>query len=205
MSYTVDALGKACPIPVILAKKALDAGQKPLTVLVDNTTAVENLRRLGSSSHLEVSVSQISGGFAVALGGGNDSQDAAAPVSSPSSAPVCGPAGCGTAIFIGKDHVGEGEGELGANLMKMYLYTLSQADWIPASVLFMNSGVRLPAGEDEAVLESIRTLAEKGSEVLVCGTCLSFYNLTEQLKVGTVSNMYDIVERMASAAKVITV
>ena len=129
----------------------------------------------------------------------------AAPAAAALPAPACTAAGCGTAVFIGKDHVGEGVGELGGNLMKMFLYTLSQADWVPASVLFMNSGVRLPAGEEQQVIDSIRALLDKGAEVLVCGTCLSFYGLTEQVKVGTVSNMYDIVERMAGAAKVITV
>ena len=200
MSYTLDAMGKACPMPVIMAKKALEAGQTPLSVLVDNAAAVENLKRLGASAGLPVTSAGTDGGFAVLFGEGTAEAPAA-----PAAAPACTPAGCGTAVFIGKDHVGEGEGELGGNLMKMFLYTLSQADWVPASVLFMNSGVRLPAGEEEQVIDSIRTLLDKGAEVLVCGTCLSFYGLTEQVKVGTVSNMYDIVERMASAAKVITV
>ena len=96
MSYTVDAMGKACPTPVILAKKALDAGQSPLTVLVDNQIAVENLRRLGASSQLQVEVSQVQGGFAVQLGGGVPEQAAA---SSPAPAEFCTPAGCGTAVF----------------------------------------------------------------------------------------------------------
>ena len=201
MSYTLDAMGKACPMPVIMAKKALEAGQTPLTVLVDNPAAVENLKRLGTSSGLPVSSAATEGGFAVLFGEG----EIAAPAAAAQAAPASTAAGCGTAVFIGKDHVGEGEGELGGNLMKMFLYTLSQADWVPASVLFMNSGVRLPAGEEQQVIDSIRALLDKGAEVLVCGTCLSFYGLTEQVKVGTVSNMYDIVERMASAAKVITV
>ena len=58
-------------------------------------------------------------------------------------------------------------------------------------------------------VEAIAGLAEKalsdaGVEILVCGTCLNFYGLTDQLKVGTVSNMYDIVTRMQKAAKVIS-
>ena len=205
MSYTLDAMGKACPMPVILAKKALESGQKPLTVLVDNAVAVENLKRLGASQGLEVSAAPVEGGFAVSLGGGQPAEAPAPAAASAASAPACGSTGCGTAVFIGKDHVGEGAPELGHNLMKMFLYTLRQADWVQASVLFMHEGVRLPAGEEEQVIESIRTLLDRGAEVLVCGTCLNFYGLTDQVKVGTVSNMYDIVERMASAAKVITV
>ena len=201
MSYTVDAMGKACPTPVILAKKALDAGQSPLTVLVDNQIAVENLRRLGASSQLQVEVSQIQGGFAVQLGGGV-SEQAAAP--SPTPAEFCTPAGCGTAVFIGKDHVGEGDPTLGRNLMKMAIYTLAESDDVPSSVLFMNSGVQLVAGEEPQVVESCNKLIERGCEILVCGTCLNFYGITDKLEVGEVSNMYDILSRMQEAGKTIT-
>lgn len=48
--YEIDARGKACPLPVVLAKKALDAGERDVTVLVDNAVAVENLRRLAAAS-----------------------------------------------------------------------------------------------------------------------------------------------------------
>ena len=61
-----------------------------------------------------------------------------------------------------------------------------------------------PAG-DEQVTEHLKTLVEKGVEVLVCGTCLNFYGIADQLGAGTVSNMYDIVTRMQEAAKVISV
>ena len=50
----------------------------------------------------------------------------------------------------------------------------------------------------------VQTLTDRGVEVLVCGTCLSFYGLTDRLQAGTVSNMFDIVSRMQAAAKVIT-
>ena len=112
--------------------------------------------------------------------------------------------GCGYAVFVGKDHVGEGDGELGHNLMKMALYTLSESDDVPASLLFMNAGVKLVAGGEQQVVDSVRALEEKGCEVLVCGTCLDFYGCKDQLAVGEVSNMYDILGRMQEAAKVIT-
>ena len=107
-------------------------------------------------------------------------------------------------MFVGKDHVGEGDGELGYNLMKMALYTLSESDDVPASLLFMNAGVKLVAGGEQQVVDSVRALEEKGCEVLVCGTCLDFYGCKDQLAVGEVSNMYDILGRMQEAAKVIT-
>lgn len=113
--------------------------------------------------------------------------------------------GCSTSVFIGKEYVGEGDVQLGAQLMKMFLYKLSEGSDVPSSVLFMNGGVKLPTLGEKQVIDSLKTLIERGCEVLVCGTCLVFYGLADQVKAGSVSNMYDIVARMENAAKVITV
>ncbi len=192
----IDARGKACPQPVIMAKKELDGGCQDLTVLVDNRTAIENLTRLGNSAGVHVASGETEGGFFVRLTG------EAKPVEAPVIA--CPTTGMGYAVFIGKDHVGSGDHTLGYNLMKMALYTLAQGDSVPAYVLFMNDGVKLPAGEEPQVIESIQTLVDRGSIVHVCGTCLNYYNLSENLKVGLVSNMYDILSAMQRADKVIT-
>ena len=141
----------------------------------------------------------VSGGFHVHIFGNGE-----IPASVPAPASAAVSCGCGYAVFIGKDTVGSGDDTLGYNLLKMALYTLAQGDDVPASVLFMNGGVKLPAGDEPQVIESLAQLIEKGTEVLVCGTCLNYFGLTEQLKIGTVSNMYDILGRMQSAAKVIT-
>ena len=107
------------------------------------------------------------------------------------------------AVFVGRDIIGSGDRELGANLMRMFFYTLAEGDALPESVLFMNDGVKLPTLDDQ-VAAHVQTLTDRGVEVLVCGTCLSFYGLTDRLQAGTVSNMFDIVSRMQAAAKVIT-
>jgi len=201
----IDAKGKACPMPVIMVKKELESGCSDLTVAVDNAVAVENLTRLAEGKGLSVTVAEQSGMFNVRMVGGGAAPAAEAPAAAAAAiATACSPAGCGYAVFIGKDHVGEGAPELGDNLLKMAIYTLSQSDDIPAALLFMNSGVRLPAGGEQQIIDNLNELTAKGCEVLVCGACLNFYGLTEQLKAGQVSNMYDILERMRRAAKVIT-
>ncbi len=199
----IDARGKPCPMPVLLAKEALDRGDGAVEVLVDNAVAVENLKRLGSSRQLSVSVEAGEGAWTVRFAAGEGAAPAPRPAqAAPGSA--CTPAGCGTAVFITRETLGGGDDALGANLMKMFLYTLSQEDAPPAALIFMNGGVRWPTGRDEDAVESIRQLQERGTEVLVCGTCLGFYGLTDAVRVGTVSNMYDILERLQGAAKVIT-
>ena len=192
----IDARGKACPQPVILAKKELDGGCRDLTVLVDNRAAVENLTRLGNSAGVAVASGEAEGGFFVRLTGEAKPGEL--------SVIACPTTGSGYAVFIGKDVVGAGDPTLGYNLMKMALYTLAQGDDVPAYVLFMNDGVKLPAGEEPQVIENIQTLMDKGSIVLVCGTCLNYYGLAERLKIGTVSNMYDILSTMQRADKVIS-
>ena len=192
----IDARGKACPMPVILAKKELDGGCNDLTVLVDNRTAVDNLTRLGNSAGMTVASGETLDGLFVRLTG------EAKPVEHPVIS--CPTTGSGYAVFIGKDVVGTGERELGFNLMKMALYTLAQGDSVPAHILFMNEGVKLPAGEEQQVIDSLITLSEKGCIVLVCGTCLNYYGIADRLKVGIVSNMYDILGAMQRADKVIS-
>lgn len=200
---TIDAFGLQCPKPLVLAKKEIDAGCRELSVKVDNETAVKNLSRLAGTSGLGVSVEDIAGGFLVTFSEGVEGAGRAEAAPAPAAA-CAASGGCGYAVFVGKDHVGEGEGELGYNLMKMALYTLSECGEPPASLLFMNSGVKLVAGGEQQVVDSVRSLAEQGTEVLVCGTCLDFYGLKDELAAGEVSNMYDILGRMREAAKVIS-
>ena len=107
------------------------------------------------------------------------------------------------AVFVGKDYIGEGNQELGNSLMKMFFFTLSQSSDIPKYILFMNAGVKLPL-LDEQIIEHLKVLEDKGVEILICGTCVNFYNITEPLKIGNISNMYDILQKMQIVQKVIT-
>lgn len=197
MSQIIDARGKACPTPVIMAKKAISAGESTFTVLVDNTTAVENLKRLAENQGFDAAAAEAEGVFSVAF-----TRTGCAACEEAVNAPLPAPGG-DWAVFVGRDIIGDGDRELGANLMRMFFYTLAQGEDKPGAVLFMNAGVRLPT-LDEQIPAHLKALADAGVEILVCGTCLSFYGLTDQLQVGTVSNMYDIVTRMQRAAKVVS-
>lgn len=191
MSKHIDANGQNCPIPVIMAKQAITDGETAFTIAVDNQTAVENLRRLADSQGFQASIQAQDGNFILSFTMGDTVMD-----SSPALTKDY-------AIFVGRDIIGSGDRELGTNLMRMFFYTLVNSEDLPRSILFMNAGVKLPALEEQ-VAEHLKALAAKGVEILVCGTCLNFYEISDVLKVGTVSNMYDIVSRMQAAAKVIS-
>ena len=197
MSPIIDARGKACPTPVIMAKKAISAGESTFTVLVDNTTAVENLKRLAENQGFDAAAAEAEGVFSVTF-----TRTGCAACEEAVNSPLPAPGG-DWAVFVGRDIIGDGDRELGTNLMRMFFYTLSQGEDKPGAVLFMNAGVKLPT-LDEQVVEHLKALSAVGVEILVCGTCLNFYGLTDRLRVGTVSNMYDIVTRMQKAGKVVS-
>lgn len=100
-------------------------------------------------------------------------------------------------MVISKNTLGSGDDKLGFALMKSYLYALSESDKIPSDLLFLNGGVKLTI-EGSDCLETIEALKNKGVNILSCGTCLDFYGIKDKLKVGEITNMYTIVEKMTT-------
>ncbi|MFR1512534.1 MAG: sulfurtransferase-like selenium metabolism protein YedF [Coprococcus sp.] len=101
-------------------------------------------------------------------------------------------------VVISSSYMGSGDDELGAVLMKGFIYALSQQDELPKTILFYNGGAKLTC-EEAPTLEDLMSLEANGVEILTCGTCLNHYGLTEKLKVGGVTNMYVITEKMMQA------
>lgn len=199
MATIIDARGKNCPIPVLMAKKEIDGGQQAFAVDVDNAIAVQNLQKLAQSQGYACSVTPMGNDFRVSFIQSCEACEAILEQAAPAPASSGGQ----TAVFVPRKIIGAGSEELGTNLMRMFFYTIAQGDALPASIVFMNEGVYLPV-LDAQVVEHLRALQEKGVEILVCGTCLNYYGLTEKLQIGTVSNMYDITQALQLAQKVIT-
>ena len=107
-------------------------------------------------------------------------------------------------VFIDTDSMGRGSEELGRILMNSFLQTLGQSDVHPQKIILINSGVKL-ACEGSGVLEDLQELAAKRTEILSCGTCLDFFGMKKKLSVGRVSNMYEILNSLAGAGKVIKI
>lgn len=114
-------------------------------------------------------------------------------------------ADCNYVLFLSKDHLGEGAEELGKTLIAMALHTIAESGELPRYVLLMNSGVKLVAGsENEEAARWLQVMADNGTPVLSCGTCLNYYQLGEALHVGEKSTMPAIMEHLRHAEKVIT-
>ena len=187
----IDAGGKQCPIPVIMAKKELEAGAQDVEIVVDGQTQVDNLVRLGDALGRAAESEAFGDKFLVKFANGETKVGTNVSVADT------------YAVFFNTNAIGTNNSELGGNLAKMAIFTLSESDRVPSYVLFMNEGVKLVTGVEPQIVENLNTLIEKGTKVLVCGTCLNFYGLKDELKVGTVSNMYDILGAMQEVSKVI--
>ena len=183
--------GKQCPIPVIMAKKELEAGAQDVEIVVDGQTQVDNLARLGDALGRAAESEAFGDKFLVKFANGETKVGTNVSVADT------------YAVFFNTNAIGTNNSELGGNLAKMAIFTLSESDRVPSYVLFMNEGVKLVTGVEPQIVENLNTLIEKGTKVLVCGTCLNFYGLKDELKVGTVSNMYDILGAMQEVSKVI--
>lgn len=109
----------------------------------------------------------------------------------------------GTAIFITADQLGISDEEPGKNLMNNYIHALAQLPAAPDAIMLVNTGVKLAIDDSEA-FEDLKTISERGCDVLSCGMCLNYYGLTESLAVGRISNMAEITGIMTSAKRTIT-
>lgn len=190
MDNTLDARGLDCPHPVILTKKALEELKEgSLVVVVDNDAARGNVCNLASSKSCGTEVEEKEGDYYITI----TRQENLCEIFSTQKE---------TVIVFGSNVLGSNE-DLGKVLMKSYIYTLSEGEDLPRSMIFLNSGVILTTQGSE-VLDDLKGLGDRGVEILSCGTCLEFFELKEKLEVGSISNMYTITEKMAAADKVFT-
>lgn len=203
MPKEIDCRGLSCPQPVVMTKKAIDAGETELIVLVDNPTAAGNVTRFAAQMGFKVEEEKSESDYRLTLfkevlkTEPVEEKEKNAPF--PSEAPRTN----NTIIFINADALGRGSEELGRLLIKTFLHTVNDGSELPSKIIFMNSGVKLVT-EDSESLDDLRSLEEKGVELLTCGTCLDYFDLKEKVAVSKVSNMYEILSSFLQAERVIT-
>ena len=202
MKKNIDCRGMACPLPVVNAKKAseeLSAGDV-LTVLVDNEIAVQNLTRFAEHKGFGVSTEKKADSeYAVIM---TISGATAEKVKEEEFSCAMDARRKGMLVVLSANTMGTGDVKLGTSLMKAFVFALTKQEQLPDTILCYNTGAYLTC-EGADTLEDLKLLESEGVTILTCGTCLDFYGLKEKLAVGSVTNMYDIVERMENAAQII--
>ncbi len=198
MIQTVDTKGLSCPQPVILTRKALQK-HNALKVIVDNTTSLENVKRLAEKEGCNIETEDKGdGSYHLILT--RDAAGAAIEASkSESPATTAGP----TVIVISEDRMGRGNDELGYVLIRAFFHTLLEIENLPDMIIFYNTGVRLTEDNSE-VIDDLRELENLGVEILICGTCTNYLEISDRVSVGTISNMYDIATYMTGAGRLVT-
>ena len=198
MSTKIDCRGLACPAPVLKTKELVEQEQpEKLSVIVDNEAAKQNVTRFLEYQGFVVSVNQEGSDFHVMGHAGEETGSKPAHAESEEVKQKI-------MVMVGNDRMGHGDDELGLKLMVSFLTTLKEMGDELWRLVFVNNGVKMTISDSE-VLPVLKELEEKGVYILVCGTCLTHFNLLEKKMVGETTNMLDIVTAMQLADKVVNI
>ncbi len=191
----IDCRGLACPQPVITTKQALDQLKEgDMIVIVDNASSCNNVERFVQSQGCSVDIREEGQDFYLHV------QKVSSKVGKKRTQPDENAKK--VVVYINSHLLGGGDETLGSFLMKAFLKTLLDLETQPSRLILVNSGVQL-AAKDSKVLETLQMLTAKGVEIVCCGTCIDFYELKSKMKIGMISNMYDIIQSMLEADRVI--
>ena len=211
MPIVLNCENEPCPNPVLRCKRLLDE-QTPqkLEVIVDNEAAMDNVRRYLSSKGMHIEDTRKDGTLWTITASSqaplaSQEVSGAAPADQAARAaseacPVCVPK---ILVFLTADTIGQGDETLGARLMGNFLNTLPELGDALWRIIMVNGAVKLATAANPAI-EALKKLEAAGVSILVCGTCLEFFQLMDQKEVGQVTNMLDVVTSQQLADKVIT-
>jgi len=201
----IDCRGLNCPEPVLKTKAALE--QQPagsLNIIVDNQTARDNVLRFLRSKGLKPDFHEKDGFFHISAEKHPANSETAGPGSENTAAEEKQGRKGNPVLLISTDQLGVGSSELGKLLIRNFIYTLTRRDDLPYAIVLMNAGVKLSTG-DSPVLQELNELEGNGVVIMVCGTCLDYYQLKDRHEAGQVSNMYDISDLLMLSERVVTI
>jgi len=195
----IDARGKACPLPVMMAEEALSKIKEGFVeVIVDNEESAMNLSGYAAQNALFAEIGRENSDWKVRIVKGYSCQpkpDAGAGSAEPEAEKKS------LLLIIGTDSMGKDE-DLGKKLFKGFFDTMKIYKQLPHTIIFLNAGVKLTTVNEETV-GVLKDMEAMGVEIYSCGTCLKHYNLESELKVGHRGTTNHIVEGMQDFDKVV--
>jgi selenium metabolism protein YedF len=196
----LDCRGLSCPKPVVLTKKELEAMENgKIQVIVDNLTAKDNISKFVNNLGFHFEILEKEGCYNIIINKENVELIDKETVECTKNGLVHNK---NVVLVVGTERLGLGDDKLGEVLMKSYMFALSECEDKPKTILFLNGGVKLTSQGSE-VLESLKMLENSGTEIMSCGTCLDFFGLKEKLIIGSITNMYSIINKMNEATNTI--
>ena len=200
----IDVRSLACPGPVLKLRDLFDAGEREIAMHVADELSRSNVTRFATTRGAEVEVEDHpDGSFVIHIVAGDSARDPQPGeevllTDDGSGGAVRGP----TIVQVTAGTMGSGDDELGALLLRSFLKTQAQLEHAPDAIIFYNDGVKLCC-EGSVLLEDLKSLESAGVEVIACGTCLNFFELAAELRVGRVTDMLEIASLLADAGKVV--
>ncbi|MCL2415757.1 MAG: sulfurtransferase-like selenium metabolism protein YedF [Defluviitaleaceae bacterium] len=182
----INCIGDICPVPVVKLRNALVGKTSgKIQIMVDNDISLENLRRFTIQKGHNFSYTQDEEKYLIVIEISDISNQAAS-------------AQTENLVVMSSQIMGNGDDVLGGILTKSFVFALTQSENLPKKMIFYNSAVKLCL-DDSPILQDLQTLEKSGVLILVCGTCLDFFNVINRLSIGEITNMYSILEAMQSA------
>ncbi len=199
----VDTRGQQCPVPILATKKALKEAKtgESFEVLTDNQTSFNNLTRFLKENKIQFLTVASDGVWTFTIKKGSDEITMKEP-SEYCTTDIPHFSQGDFVIAISSDRMGSGDQQLGDLLMTNFIKAIKDLDILPGKILFYNRGVML-GKDDSSVIGDLKELEKMGVRLLLCATCIEYYSLNDQINVGTLSNMYEITQSMASATNVV--
>lgn len=199
----VDTKGQLCPAPLIATKRALKETEEgdSFKVLTDNKTSFENLTRFLKDNNTGFSGEEKEGTWTLTV-----TKKGGKLVKSPAEdycSNVIPHFSRGEFIIaFSSDKMGDGDDELGRLLMANFIKAIRDLDILPDKMVFYNKGVSLGSSESP-VIEHLKEIEKMGVGLFLCATCVKHYSLEEKITIGSLSNMFEITQLMASASNII--
>lgn len=199
----IDTSGQQCPEPLIATKRALKnarAGDS-FKVITDSQTAFSNISRFLKDNKTEFSSEESNDMWTLTIT--KQTTDLINADAKEYFTPQIPHFTKGDFIVaFTSDKMGDGDEELGQLLMVNFVKAIKELDVLPRNMVFYNKGVTLGA-EDSPVIDHFKEIEKMGVSFLFCATCAKYYSLEEKIKIGTLSNMFEIAQVMSSAGNIV--
>lgn len=185
----VDARGIECPMPVIMAKRVINEGENEFSVLVNEQIAVDNLNKMAKQMNYETEVIEISDTEFELKFKKSEAKNENVKANLENNDNYI--------VVFDAYKIGEGDEDFSKKLIESFIVALTEQEKYPEYVICYNKGVYLTTVRQNTI-EDFKKLEQSGVKILSCGLCLDNYCLKENLKVGKITNMYEIVSLMTT-------